>query len=466
MSKADPARVLACQVLHEVLEEQKFSHESLNEHLQNCNLTAQERSFATVMVYDCLSRLTAIDYILMEKSSRPLTEIEPLLRSILRLGIWQVIYAYSVPHYAAVNETVELCKHFNMHRASGFVNAILRNLDPSQISWRKKDKGVELGLGNELFGMFKKWYGEEIAEDIAEYFLSPAKSTDLRVNSRKTMPNQLIKDLREEGCVIESGRYFPKALRLVSSELRLDELKAYKKGEFMVQGESAQAVGVVADLSEARYIVDLCAAPGGKTCDLAERKMPEAQILAFDLHEGRLERARENALRLALDISFEKQDALAPDLSKLLSERWQRSQGKADLILADVPCSGLGDLAGKPELRQRMDYESIQRFPSLQKDFLKQAASLCRAGSEIIYSTCTLNPEENQNLLRDFLASASGKSFVLKDLRVSLPEGLKDCLARDAQLTALLDEGFLLFRPDICETDGFFVAVLQCVENE
>ncbi len=460
-SSADPARVLACQVLYQVLEEGAFSNEALDQGLQESDLSAQDRAFAAALVYGTLGRVRALDQVLRRYSSRPLEKIEARVLTILRLGLWQMLYAYAVPAFAAVDEAVKLCHHFGFARAAGFVNAVLRQVEPEQIHWKKKDKGLELGLGNELFGLFRSWYGDSQALDLAEYFLSSDFPLTVRVNPTKTTPQRLSQSLAEEGYKASPGLYLDSALRLELGPCRLDQLKAFQAGHLMVQSEPAQMVGALSGAEKARSILDLCAAPGGKTCDLAERSQAGSFVLGLDLLDDRLATARRNAQRLGLQLNFLQADATDPQIGRHIQEAFPQYKGQADLLLLDVPCSGLGLLARKPELRLRVGYEDLKRFPPLQLAMLANVSPLCRAGGRLIYSTCTLNPAENQDLVREFLASEEGQKFELEPIQAKIPPRLAKLLATDFASQDLLNQGFLLFRPDLTQTDGFFLCLLR-----
>lgn len=460
MAKVDPARLAALKAVHQVIQQEAFSNEVIEKSADFKQLDPQERAFASALVYGALNRRLALDKIIADQASRPLNKINPLVLNILRLGVWQLLYSYSVPTFAAVDETVKLCAASGRKSAKPFVNAVLRNIEPEKIRWRTKDKGIELGLGNELFGLFRKWYGEPVAIDLGNYFLRDDFDLSLRVNTRKTGSAELKQKLESEGALVEEGHYFPAALRLKVQDLRLDELASFQQGLFMVQAEAAQAVGAVSLAEDCRSIIDLCAAPGGKSCDIAMRMPPGARLLALDLSPERLELAKVNAERLGFKLDFASQDATDPAYPTKLKQRYGYLAQGADLILLDVPCSGLGLLARKPELRWRVGYEDLLRFPPLQREMLRLAAQMTRPGSRLIYSTCTLNPAENDELVAEFLAGPEGQVFVREDIRPRLPRKLLHTLEEDANLAELLAQGYLLFRPDITGGDGFFICSL------
>lgn len=460
-AKADKARIAAAEVLCDVFLQDAFSNESLEKNQSISSLRKEERAFATAMVYGCLTYRIPIDFILAKQSDRKLEKIDPLVLIILRMGVWQICYSYAVPKFAAVDESVKLCRYFRRPRSAAFVNAILRRIDPGAITWRTKDKGIELGLGNELFGLFKKWFGDEEAIPIAESFLKNHFDICLRVNRKYTDPERLSRSLASEGAKIKPARYFSHALYLDLGEKRMEEFESFKDGLFMVQEEAAQAVGLVSHAEEKKILLDLCAAPGGKSCDLAERMPPEARLIAIDISERRLDLARENAKRLRLDLDFFVADAADSDFSRRLLASYPFLKNGADLLLVDVPCSGLGLLARKPELRWRVGYEDLKRFPPIQRQLLENAAGLCAKGGEIVYSTCTLNPAENHELVQSFLAGKKGEQFSLLPIKNRLPDSLIADLQANRYTSSLLEENFLLFRPDVSGGDGFFIAVLK-----
>lgn len=460
MAKADPARLAALKAIHQVIQQEAFSNEVIEKSAEFKQLDSQGRAFASALVYGTLNRRLALDKIIEDQASRPLNKIDPLVLNILRLGLWQLLYSYSVPRFAAVDETVKLCAAIGRKSAKAFVNAVLRNVDPEHISWRTKDKGIKLGLGNELFGLFRKWYGEAIAIDLGNYFLRDNFDISLRVNTRKIDSTKLRQKLEDEGALVEPGHYFPSALSLKLQDLRLDELESFKQGLFMVQAEAAQAVGAVSLAENCQSIIDLCAAPGGKSCDIAMRMPEGARLLAMDLSLERLELAKINAKRLGVEMDFLSQDATDPTYPIRLQQRYAYLAQGADLILLDVPCSGLGLLARKPELRWRVGYEDLLRFPPLQMEILRLAAQMTKPGSRLIYSTCTLNPAENEELLEEFLAGPEGQAFTREDIRPRLPKKLIQRLETDSSLAELLAQGYLLFRPDVSGGDGFFICSL------
>lgn len=457
----DEARLLALQVLIEVNENGAFSNESLNRFFVPSGLDARERAFATALVYGTLSRQYGLDIQIDRFSAIPVDDMDPEVRNILRLGAWQIYHSFSVPANAAVDESVKLCRFMGKTSATGLVNAVLREMTRNKPFYNRKETGPSLGLSKEMFGFFRKWYGEETAIAIAESFLNRDFSITIRVNPKKNTAEELSDILENEGCAVSDGLWLERALRIDTGKARIDELESFKAGRWMVQDEAAQLVGAVSHAEQVLTVLDLCAAPGGKTLDLAERLPADGTVLGIDISDERLEKARENARRMESNVEFMVADATDEELFRKIANEYPVFQHGADLVLVDVPCSGLGLLGRKPEIRQRISYEEIKRFPPLQDQIL-QAASLCvKKSGRLIYSTCTLNPEENEERIRAFLGTERGRDFIAADDLSGLPRILEQSLRSDASTSALLDEGMILLRPDLSKTDGFFIAVLE-----
>lgn len=459
--KIDKARLLALRVLSEVNEEGAFSNESLDRHFLLSSLDSREKAFASALVYGTLSRQFGLD-IQIKRFSRIATEaMDPEVRNILRLGAWQIYYSFSVPKTAAVDESVKLCRYMGKSSAAGMVNAVLRGLSRSEPVFNRRERGPSLGLSKEMFGYFRKWYGEETAAAIAQSFLDQDYSFSLRCNCKRISVPDLKQMLTEEGCAVEDGRWMERALRIRSLRLSLNDLQSFRDGLWMVQDEAAQLVGALSGAERAAVALDLCAAPGGKSLDLYER-MPEGAVIAgIDISDERLQKARENALRMRADVRFYAADASSRNLLKELAGLNPAFGRGADIVLADVPCSGLGLLGRKPEIRLRIEHEKLQRFPAIQDAILHAAAPCVRAGGTLIYSTCTLNPEENEERVRAFLSSEEGREFTPPASLPGLPSALKEILRKDERCVSLLRESMLLLRPDLSGTDGFFIAVLE-----
>lgn len=458
----NPERLMACRVLYEVYEKGTFSNETLLRHLRFSGLEAQQRAFVRALVYGTLTRTLTVDWRLDSASSRPIRNLDPWVRTILRLGCWQLDYAYAVPPHAACHEAGQLCRYFGKEWAVSYVNAVLRHLSQTPPAFHRKDEPLRLGLKPEMYGCLKKWYGEEAAQAIAEEFLQEEDFLSIRANRRKIAPDQLMEELLKEGAQVEKSPYLENSLRVRPGGKPMTEWHSFQKGQWIVQGEPAQVCGYLfGNPSSSQTVVDLCAAPGGKTTDLGERLPAGSHLVAVDVSGERLNKCRENSQRLGISMTYVEADATQESFQNQLRCQTGIGTGESDFVLADVPCSGLGLMGRKPEIRLRMGYEDLERFLPIQQAILRQGSRLVRPGGRLLYSTCTLNPAENQEQIKAFLQSPEGRAFRISPLMERLPEPLSRVIQQELYCCSLLQEGFLLFRPDVTRTEGFFIAELH-----
>lgn len=456
--RADPARLAAAQVLFAVYEHGAFANLSSRELLAEKDLDARQRSFAAALIYGTLSYSVTIDWLLARLSSRPLDRLDPWVRTVLRLGLWQLAWSHSVRPAAAIDESVRLVRLRHGSWAGGFVNAVLRNYQRQKPALPAGDEALATGMPAWLFGCLKKWYGPDEAGQLARQALEPQKTVTLRSNPLRTGRSALIEQISQATYKAWPGLYSDQAVKVELAGNPVTGLPGWAEGLFSVQDEAAQLVGLFSGIQAGWQAVDLCAAPGGKACHLAELAQNRASVLAVDIHAGRLELAAQQAKRLGLELDWlvadsatgQKEDGQAAFLHLL---------GRADLVLADVPCSALGLLARNPEIKLGLTYTDMQALYPLQAALLDQAARLLRPGGSLVYSTCTINPEENQMQAEAFLKRQEGcfRPKVLQDL----PPGLlaQPDLARSAR------HGQLQLLPTRHGTDGFFIACFEKVDS-
>ena len=447
---ADPARLAAGRILHGVLEEGAYANLSSIRLLDRTDLNALDRRFASALIYGTLSRIITIDWLLKRLSRRPLSELDPWLRTFLRLGVWQLRWSRSIPPSAAINETVGLIRKLSNPGAAGYANAVLRQLLREPIPLPEGNPSVLYSLPPELFGYLRKWYGPAEAVELAKSFLREDIPVTARVNCLRMSSDQMALDLQTAGVDSKTGRYCPEALLLDLHGQPVRSLAAWQQGNLMIQDEAAMLVGHAADPARGQTIIDLCAAPGGKACHLAEKASDQCHILAIDSHPERLGLVEENAARLGLaSITCQVGDATGIGMDPGLA-------ASADLVIADVPCSGLGLLARKPEIRITMNHERITGLYPLQAAILDYAKTLVRPGGALIYSTCTINPAENIERVRAFLAGQNG-GFSLESLTSRLPKTLLE----HPDLAETAASGWIQILPDRHGLDGFFIARIR-----
>lgn len=435
------------QILYSVLEMGAYANiDSLNR-LEKADLNARDRSFASALVYGTLARIPSIDWLLAKASRRPVKSLDPWVRTILRLGVWQLYWSHSVPVSAAVNESVNLVYALTVKSAAGFINAVLRTLARREIELPSNKPAVYYSLPPEIYGYLKLWYQDQ-APALAEAFLREPEGVVIRTNTLRGSAAELARDLAEEGIESIPGHYSPDALILKLDGRPVSSLRSYEKGKFMVQSEAAMMAALIMQPGAGEKIIDLCAAPGGKTCHLAELSEDRAMITARDIHYERLRLVEEHAGRLGLEsITCQQGDAAGAGMN---------DQEIYDKVLLDAPCSGLGLMARKPEIRLNMSHERMINLYPLQKSMLDHAAALLKPGGVLVYSTCTINPAENIDAVNDLVQRSDG-GLSLEPIDELLP----DALIRENDLAVQARAGYLQFLPHLHATDGFFLARLR-----
>jgi len=414
---------------------------------QGAGLPPSERAFARALADGVLRRRAALDWALNRFARPSVEKLDPDVRAALRLGAYQILFASGrVPAYAAVNESVALVKKGHGGRAS-FVNAVLRSLERGRerLPWPAGETPEALSVRfSHPPWLIERWLARlGPAETVAllEKNNTPPALT-LRVNTLKTTREKLLARLAAEGASAEPSALSPEGLRL-KENAALETLGSFQDGEFFVQDEASQLVTHVLDPKPGEKILDLCAAPGGKTTHIAQRLENRGAVAALDNAAPKLKFIEENIRRLgATCVKMEILDA---------REAPARYTAWADRVLLDAPCSNLGVLRRRPDARWNKDYAKILKtLPALQRALLNAAAACVKPGGAVVYSTCTTEPEENEQVLRAFLAENA--AFVQESVAPWVPEQLK------REVSA---EGALRLWPHRHDTDGFFIARLK-----
>ena len=401
---------------------------------------ARDRGLTAALCYGVLQNKALLDYLLQSVSGRPLNRVEPKVLDILRLSAYQLYFLDKIPVSAAVNEGVRLCRELGFARAAGYVNAVLRKLAANPVI-------PEIGGGAaerlSIRYSHPKWLVEyllkRLPEGDAEEFLrcdnAPAPAA-LQVNTLKTDAAALLAALREDGVAAEKHPYLPDCL-VTKTPGDLTQCEAFRKGFFYVQDAAAFLAVMAAQPRAEERILDVCAAPGGKSFAAAILSGGRAEITACDLHENKLKRIRAGAERLGLGNI----QALARDARTDRTD-WREA---FDLVIADVPCSGLGVIRKKPDIRYK-DPAAFDSLPEIQRSILEHAAICVRPGGRLLYATCTIRSEENEDVVRRFLAEHDG--FLPENFETPIPG-------------AAGEDGMLQLWPQRHGTDGFFIAKLR-----
>ncbi|MDD5934387.1 MAG: 16S rRNA (cytosine(967)-C(5))-methyltransferase RsmB [Clostridiales bacterium] len=441
------AREIALSMLVDILEEKKLSHLVINDGLKKAaELEKQDRAFISRLVTGCVEFKITLDYDIDRFSKVKVAKMKPLIRNILRMGVYQLKYMTQIPDSAVCNEAVKLAKKRGLAGLSGFVNGILRAMVRQKdvlMSMPEKMKEADL-LSYEfstplwLVNFWKKRFGIENTRKILESYRAE-KETTIRCDLNKVSVEKLKEILVNEGVEVEGGHILPEALRIKNYD-SLERLASFAQGLYTVQDESSMLVGKIAGVKDNDQIIDVCAAPGGKSIHVAQLLHGTGHVRSFDKTQRKADLIAENASRLGIkNLTAKVSDALIPN---------EELKESADVVIADLPCSGLGVIGKKPDIKYNMTWDAMKELAQLQKDILKVVTSYVKPGKILIYSTCTINPMENEENV-EFLKTLG---FELEDLNPYLPEKM---------WSETTKAGYLQVLPYQWNTDGFFIARLR-----
>jgi 16S rRNA (cytosine967-C5)-methyltransferase len=420
-------RLLAYELLGKAEKSKQFSNIALDHALESSDMSDPDKRLASILFYGVIERRITLDYRIKQLSSRPLDSIDPNVLCAIRLGLYQLMYLDRIPPHAAINETVGLCQR----KSAGFVNAILRSHTRTPMSLPDKTDfteylSVTYSVCPEIIQRLVSSYGEQDAEAILGGFDRTARTT-LRVNTLKTNRESLISAIKDAEPTKNSpvGIYANGAIR---------QLFGFDDGLFFVQDEASQICVEVLDAKEGDTLLDICSCPGSKSFGAAIKMNNSGKIISFDLHKNKLSLIESSAKRLGIDIISTKAADGRVRIPSL--------EGVADKVLCDVPCSGFGVLSKKPELRYKDPKES-ENLPSIQRAILENVCAYVKSGGTLIYSTCTILPEENEKNILAFLDAHP--EFELCPWKIGDIES---------------PNGYLTLLPHLHNTDGFFIAKL------
>lgn len=442
------ARDTALDVLTAVEQEGAYSNLLLNGALQKSGLSGPDAGLATELVYGTISRLNTIDYFLESFVSKGLAKLQPWVRNLLRLSFYQLYYLDRIPAHAAVNEAVNIAKRRGHQGISGMVNGVLRNV------LRRKE---ELILPSDLPAaarislayshpewLVARWieqYGEAVAEAICQSNNEPP-SVSVRVNRSKISREEMLGIMQGQGLEATPSPVTTDGI-LVQSGGNMALTEWYSKGLISIQDESSMLVGAAVNAHPGMKVLDCCAAPGGKTCHIAERLEGRGQVIANDIHPHKAKLIADQTQRLGLQIV----ETMTSD-AVTLSEHF--APESFDRILLDAPCSGLGVIRRKPDLKWSKTPGDISEINAIQHALLDAVCGLLKPGGFLVYSTCTIERSENAGMVEAFLQRHP--EFSLAD---DLPEdrdNLREANVREKTGLQILPQDF--------HSDGFYIARL------
>lgn len=414
------AREIAMKAIYEVEFDQAYSNMILKKYLAGTELSKQDKAFITSIVYGVIDKKITLDYVIGCFSKLKLKKISKYILIILRMGIYQIMYMDKIPVSAAVNESVKLAKRYGHGASAGFVNGILRNVLKTDFKYPENKTEYLSIMYSYPMWLCEKWekeFGYDFTKELFEAF-SETPKLNLRPNTLKISAEELLDKLQNNGIEAERQDDY-----IVSGGFDIASDRLYKSGYYTIQDAAAMQAAKILAPEEGDIVIDMCAAPGGKTTHMAEIMRDKGKIYAFDVYEHKIELIRKNAERLGISII----ETRLSD-SSIFDEQYRET---ADKILCDVPCSGLGILRRKREIKWNRDENT--NFPEIQCKILDNAAKYLKSGGEMVYSTCTIEKEENSAVTGAFAADNSEFKIMYEKT----------------------------FYPHIDHTDGFYICKLK-----
>lgn len=420
-------REKALLTLYDIEYKDKYSNMAIKDALSGMT-ERREKAFITQLVYGVVRRKLTLDYIISKYSSVKLKKLSKYVLLILRMGVFQIYFMDSVPERAAVNESVVLAKKY-CAKSSGFVNGVLHSVIRGRDTLKypsdeTKYLSIKYSFTEEMVEIFRKYdFCEELLAS-----LNKEPETVIRINRLKGQ------ELEIDGVELNRTPLYEYAR--IAGGFDIENSREYQDGRFIAQDIAAMMAAEALAPKPGQLCIDVCAAPGGKTTHIAELMQNKGKVIAFDIHEHKTEIIKKNAKRMGIDIiETYLHDASVPEKSLFR---------KADRVLADVPCSGLGIIRRKPDIKWNKD--DINELPLMQYRILENASEYVKDGGYLVYSTCTLNPEENENVIREFVKN--NRDFEFEE--IILPGNA----ARE-------NDGCITFFPNIDNTDGFFISKIK-----
>ena len=412
------AREAAFRSLVKCEQNGSYTNLEIDSKIKKFGLTGPEKSLYTTLVYGVTERQITLDYRLSRLTRGDWRALAPEVRTILRIGGYQILCLDRIPDSAAVNESTELARRHAPRGAHNLVNAVLRELCRTRDDFplpndRKSALSVRYSVPEGLIDIWERSYGEEKTLEILEAtFARP--SVALRVNTLKNTADELLSKISKRGVDAEKGSV-EGSVALAPSASLADMIDLIEDGSCFVQDLSSQSAVKMLSPKVGELIVDCCACPGGKSFCAAIEMQGRGEMHSFDLHKSKLSLVEKGAAKLGIDIiTVAERDARKPDEALLC---------RCDRVICDVPCSGLGVIARKPEIRYK-DLESIDRLPEVQYDILCASVGYLKPGGRLLYSTCTINSRENEEIVARFIEEHP--SFTLVEQRTFFPTRQND----------------------------------------
>lgn len=438
-------REIVLDILMEINEKGEFSHNVLKAALTKYQyLEKQERAFLTIVTEGTMENLIRIDYVINRFSKVKTKKMKPLILNLLRMSVYQLLFMDAVPDSAVCNEAVKLATKRGFYGLKGFVNGVLREIARNKETIAYPDASKDLLKHFSVVYSMPEWiveqwiyqYGTEEAGRILKGCMEHDRRTSVRCNTSKISLTDCIALLEKEGVTVERNPYVEEALYLSGFDY-LMQLTAFREGYLAVQDTSSMFVGKVAAPKKGDYCIDLCAAPGGKTAHLLDLLGGSGMVEARDVSEYKTGLIQSNMERMKFqNVVVKVKDAFEPD----------EEEHVADLVIADLPCSGLGVVGKKSDIRYNMTPEKQKSLVEVQREILRKNISLMKEGGTLIFSTCTTNREENYENYR----------WLIDEMKL-IPEDISSYFPQELQVETM-KEGYVQFLQGIVPMDGFFIS--------
>jgi 16S rRNA (cytosine967-C5)-methyltransferase len=445
------AREAALLALLEIDTKNAYAQQARDRILDSGDLAMRDRAFCTELIYGVTKHKKTLDHIIEIFSTRPTKKMDPVTRNALRLGVYQILYLEEIPRHAAVNESVALAKEWAHSGSAGFVNAILRSIArepgaikfPDPVSEPVSYISLRYSHPEWLVSRWTKRFGTEETIRLCQANNERAPVT-IRINTLKIKRDMLLHELTHAGIDACPSQLVEEGIELKNGgDLFCHRL--YSDGMFLAQDTASMLVAYALSPRPDECVLDLAAAPGGKSTHIAQLMDDRGQIIACDVHEHRLDLIRENLERLGISsvkVIHSDSRCLPAEIRAI----------EFDKVLLDTPCSGTGVLRRRADLRWQRVEQDLTHLITLQKELLEAAAGQVKPGGVLVYSTCSLEPEENLDVISDFLSNHP--EFSLDDIQPYLPKGFK---------IAFPEQGkpYVNTYPHIHKIDGFFIARMK-----
>lgn len=441
----DKAREVALKVLYKIDKDNAYSNIALDEELKKNKKSLNEKDIGLIseIVYGTTTWRLTIDEIIKKYSKIKIKKISTWILNILRMGIYQIVFLDKIPKSASVNESVNLAKRYGHKSSSNFVNAILRKVE-------KKDLKDFNNIENNIEKISKttsmpEWIVKELLHEFSEEDVKNIcinsnikPKTSIRINKLKTSKKELLKILKEKNIEVEEG--ILEDFLVLNKVKNIENMSEFKNGLFTIQDEAAGLIPLVLSPKQNEKVLDACSSPGGKTTYIAEIMQNNGQIDAWDIHEHRVKLVENAKNRLGINIINEKVNN-----AELYNEEYKE---KYDKILLDVPCMGIGVIKRKPDIKWQRKKEDIAKITKIQKNILQTCSKYIKTGGSIVYSTCSILKQENENIIKDFIKSNT--NFVIEEIE-SLPNSFFNKYIKENK--------YICVQPNKI-TDGFFICKL------